>query len=271
MKSIIRRLIELLVKKYGYTLITTQRWDELKKLFIRDQTGDYITKCLSKLLKDSQVDCVFDVGANDGGFAEMLRNEVGYQGWIISFEPLPGLVRELAQKAAADPKWEVLPEALGRAAGEQVFHQMAGDVFSSFHLPDASQPAKYAVSNRVQHSLKVKVNTINELWPVIKQRLGVSTLLLKMDTQGYDLEVFAGASAQLEEIPVVLSELSCVRVYQNAPTYRESLDVYEAAGYVPAMLNAISFDQNHAAVEMDAILVKKLAACPPIGPVGVTG
>lgn len=256
MKSIVGQCLKKLLATQGYSLVPTKKWEEYKKVYVRDKIGGPAAKHLVKLLDTYPVDCVFDVGANDGGFAQMMRTEVGYQGWIISFEPLVEIAEELAKKAAADPKWEVMTDALGRDIGEKEFHQMAGDVFSSFYLPDPSQPAKYAESNKVLRSMAVKVNTINQLWPQIQKRLGVKTMLLKMDTQGFDSEVFAGADRCFDDIPLVMSEISFIRLYKEAQTFQESLDTFAAAGYVPAMLNPISYDDRQAAIEMDAILVR---------------
>ena len=258
MKALIRRLLENFVKQHGYVLMPAKHWHEYRKLSEQQKTSDAMTRCLQELVKSNGIDCVFDVGANDGGFVRTMRESVGYQGWIISFEALPDVAADLQRQAAGDPKWEVVCLAVGAEAGELAFHRMASDVFSSFLKPDASQPGKYNDSNKVVKSEMVKVETVNTLWPQFRQRLGATKLLLKSDTQGFDLKVFAGASQHLADIPVLVSELSCVRIYQDAPTYQESLQCYAASGYVPAMFVPISFDAGHAILEMDAVLVRKI-------------
>ena len=50
---------------------------------------------LRKLLAALKVDCVFDVGANVGQYASMLRHQAKYKGRIISFEPLSREFQEL--------------------------------------------------------------------------------------------------------------------------------------------------------------------------------
>lgn len=255
-KHIIRIFIEKIVRRYNYILIPKKKYEDLEKISKQKTFGSATQDCLFKLLNAYEIDCVFDVGANDGGFAEMLRNEIGYKGWIISFEPLTSLTQTLNNKSIHDEKWEIHTSALGRNVSNLPFHQMAGDVFSSFRLPAPNQPVKYSESNRVIQSTCIQVDTINNVWPSIKKRLNVKSMLLKMDTQGYDLEVFAGSELCQNDIPVVMSEISLIHIYQDTPTYRESLDAYESSGYIPAMLTPISFDDNLAAIEMDLILVK---------------
>ncbi|BBY20975.1 hypothetical protein MSTO_11800 [Mycobacterium stomatepiae] len=56
-------------------------------------------------LKSRQVDVVLDVGANSGQYAMGLRKR-GYQGRLVSFEPLAGPFSDLQSNAAKDPLWE---------------------------------------------------------------------------------------------------------------------------------------------------------------------
>ena len=75
---------------------------------------------LTRLFKHYAVDCVFDVGANDGQYARFLRRSVGYRGPIISYEPIPELARRMAERATAegDKHWHVEALALDREAGQ---------------------------------------------------------------------------------------------------------------------------------------------------------
>src|ERR1043166_278246 len=72
---------------------------------------------LRRFFHHFNVDCVFDVGANRGQYARMLRSTVGFQGDIISFEPVPELVNELEQISASDPHWHVAGIPLDREPG----------------------------------------------------------------------------------------------------------------------------------------------------------
>jgi len=63
---------------------------------------------MERLLASYGVDCVFDVGANTGQYAEGLRN-LGYKGRIISFEPLSAAHALLIENSRDDPEWVVAP------------------------------------------------------------------------------------------------------------------------------------------------------------------
>ncbi|WP_395747333.1 FkbM family methyltransferase [Prosthecobacter sp.] len=256
MKQMLRKVLEACVKRFGYSLVGTTRLGELTRMAAETKAAVSLETHLGRLLRHHRPDCVFDVGANDGGFAKMLRS-LGYEGWIVSFEPLPALVARLTELAAQDERWRVEPYALGAAESELNFHQMAGDVFSSFLKPESGQPEKYHDSNLIVRTLRVPVKTVDGVWQEMKAWLGVRTMMLKLDTQGYDLEVFKGAARSLGEIPLLMSELACVGIYQDAPDYLAALSRYAEAGYKPAILAPISFADDLRAIEMDGVFVRE--------------
>ena len=257
MKSVLRKILSLILQPFGYTLIGTNRMNTLYRMASETKAAVSLETHLARLLQQLRPDCVFDVGANDGGFARMLRS-LGFNGWIVSFEPLPKLVEELRKGAAQDEKWMVEPYALGAAEGTLTFNQMAGDVFSSFLSPGIGQPGKYKDSNLVIKTLQVPVKTVAQTWSDMKLKLGVKSLLLKMDTQGFDLEVFAGARSCLQDIPLIMSELTCIPLYENAPDYLTSIATFAVEGYQPAILAPISFTDDLRAIEMDGVFVKSI-------------
>ena len=50
------------------------------------------------------VDCVIDVGANAGQYGAFLRG-IGFNGWIVSFEPVKSVFEKLVESAKGDDKW----------------------------------------------------------------------------------------------------------------------------------------------------------------------
>jgi hypothetical protein len=67
---------------------------------------------LRRLAQQLQVDCVLDVGANRGQFALELR-DIGYEGRLISFEPISSEYSVPASHFENDPKWRGYRIALG--------------------------------------------------------------------------------------------------------------------------------------------------------------
>lgn len=240
----------------GYTIMRSEKYDRLRILENYKPSDSTFNEHLRQVFKRLNVACVLDVGANDGTYAESLRKGVGYEGWIHSFEPLPGRREELLSKSANDPRWVIHTCALGAESGEAEFNVTADDVFSSFLAPDAGQPAKYADSNRVSQKVKVKVSTVAEMLPEILKTCGGGPVYLKMDTQGFDLQVFAGAAPVISHIVGLQSELAFRTIYASAPDWKVMLDAVEKVGFLPSLLLPISFDHDISILEADGIFVR---------------
>src|SRR5262245_17998990 len=70
---------------------------------------------LRAFLRRYAVDCLFAVGPNLGQYHNLIRDEVGVAGPIVSFEPVTQSDARLKTLAAADKHWSVFDYALGSA------------------------------------------------------------------------------------------------------------------------------------------------------------
>jgi FkbM family methyltransferase len=177
------------------------------------------------------VDCVFDVGANGGQYATMLRERVGYRGFVVSFEPIPQLARELRDLARHDPKWFVEEAALDRAAGTAHFNVSAVSQFSSLHRSERAEVDLFDKDVAVVDRIEVTTTTLADELAKYRARLGFERPFLKMDTQGHDLAVAEGAGPALREFVGLQSELAIKRIYDGAPSYEEALHFYGTHGF----------------------------------------
>ena len=183
---------------------------------------------LQWFLDANEVDLVIDVGANQGQFAKRLRHT--YVGEIISFEPVSAAFARLARAAATNPRWTVHHCALGQDRYHS--HDPRGPeyVFSSLLVTNdfSRQRFQYSAAHS-QESVHVK-RLDDVLTPVIS-RTSPRRLFLKLDTQGYDLEVFNGLGQYADQVIVMQSELSLIPIYEGMPHWQaECIAVYEQAG-----------------------------------------
>src|SRR5579864_1371671 len=89
---------------------------------------------LKNVLGKLSINCVIDVGANQGQFGTLLRR-IGYRGWIISFEPVRASYEALDALAAKEKLWRVFPYALGAENERRQINVTDESVFSSFLAP----------------------------------------------------------------------------------------------------------------------------------------
>lgn len=209
---------------------------------------------LGRVLRQLNVDCVFDVGANRGGYGRMLRDYCDYSGRIISFEPAPDVFAELRAVACDDPLWETHDFALGRSEETmkfQVHHARNGSSF----LPVVEEDARSS-GNRVVQEIDVPVRTLNKVFPALREKFQFARPFLKMDTQGFDLEVFSGALDVVDSFVGLQSELSVQPFYEGAPLFRDSLKIYEQAGFVLTGFVPSNTDAGLRLREVDCIMAR---------------
>lgn len=182
-----------------------------------------------RLLERAGVDVVLDVGANTGQFATQMRADLGWQGRIVSFEPLAAAFATLAARAARDPLWDVHRHALGDTDGRAQIG-VAGNSYSSSLLDmlpahvDAAPESAYVGREAIAtHRLDTVADAVCP---------PPARLYLKMDVQGFERHVLAGAEATLPRAHVIQLEMSLAPLYAGAPTFGELHALLESKGLV---------------------------------------
>lgn len=209
---------------------------------------------LKKLIRLFEIDCIFDVGANNGQYAQMLRDHVRYTGHIVSFEPIPDCAAHLRELSRFDEKWHVEEAALSDRTGETSFNIMAYSEFSSLSKPIASDVDLSADGNEITESVQVRMDTIGNQFDVFQKRLGFRRPFLKMDTQGHDLFVARGAGDRLANFVALQSELSIVPIYAGMPNYSESIAFYESRGFKLSAFVPNNYGHFPRLIETDCIM-----------------
>ena len=214
-------------------------------------------QALRRFLHAFTIDCVFDVGANRGQYATMLRKDAGFRGTILSFEPNPDIFAELAKRAAQDGKWHVFNMALSDFDGNASFNIMAADQFSSLKKPSGEQDAVFADRNKVTRTVDMQCRRLESLMPQLRAAHGFARPFLKMDTQGHDLSVCEGAGAVLAQMQGVQTELGIRPIYEGGTGYRAMIDWLAERGFVPSAFFANNKGHFPLLVEMDGIFVNQ--------------
>jgi hypothetical protein len=115
--------------------------------------------------------------------------------------------------------------ALGEASGTAPIIVVPNQtVFNS--LLAAEVPLGKNLETEVVH-----IRRLDEVVPEIIVETGATRLFLKMDTQGYDLKCFTGASEVMDRILGLLSEVSVQPIYRGAPHYLAAMSEYEKSGF----------------------------------------
>jgi FkbM family methyltransferase len=188
---------------------------------------------LISVLEKYRVNCVLDVGANRGQYGLLLRS-LGYKGHIVSFEPVKSTFELLSAVSVRDAGWDVYNYALGSEDALKTIRVIKNSDLSSFLKPNAALDRMFVANGggKIEKEETVSIKCFDAVFSGIMEKVpGPVQFALKMDTQGYDLEVFRGAAGTLEKIAVLQSEISNIPLYNEAPDLLTALNMYSQKGF----------------------------------------
>lgn len=214
---------------------------------------------VAELLVNYEVNCVFDVGANKGQYGKQLR-DFGYRGRIVSFEPVPDALAKLRKAAERDRDWQVHPFALGRSTSVQEMH-LGWKTMNSLLEPSEYGQKRYKRFADTTSTTQVELRRLDEIMDEALEGIAEPRPFLKMDTQGFDMEVFAGAGERIGEFVGMQSEVAALQLYEGSPHMSEAIAAYEDAGFeITGMYPVTREGSTGRVVEFDCVLARAAAA-----------
>lgn len=188
---------------------------------------------------------IFDVGANRGSWAREARS-IWPRASLVLFEPNETLQQSL-NSVAQELSARVVPELIGATSGEVVnFNRMTDE-----HSTGSSVLSERSSVPRIVEKRSLK--TLDDYQEALEE-----PALLKMDVQGYELEVLRGAEQCLQLVEAVLMEVALIETIEGAPLLREILNFMEDRGFVAhdiAEMHRRPLD--NALSQIDLIFLKK--------------
>jgi len=164
---------------------------------------------------------VIDLGAGRGEWSR-LAYEVFPDADYALVEPLAERAAELATFCQKHPRMRHVPAAAGAAAGQTSF-DVSADLDGSGIYSAAAPNARRVVS----------VRTVDE----IVQALGLQPpFLLKLDTHGYELPIFAGATRTLADTTLLVVEVYNFQLSSTTVRFWELCAWLHEHGFLPADL-----------------------------------
>jgi FkbM family methyltransferase len=193
---------------------------------------------------------VLDAGASRGQFAAFACDRFPTAA-IVSFEPLSGS-RERLLRAVPAGRVTVHPVALGARSGEAALHVSRQDDSSSLLSIGERQGREFPGTEEARTEL-VAVRRLDEM-------LAAETIerpcLLKVDVQGFELEVLRGAERTLEQIDEILVECSFVELYRGQALAGEVVAHLVARGFRLAGVTSVQHGASGEALQADFRFVR---------------
>jgi FkbM family methyltransferase len=217
---------------------------------------------LQQLLKELNVNCVVDVGARIGDYAALCRR-LGYEGRIVSVEPATDNYRVLSERACGDSRWIVVQAALGSSGEQRALNIAAFTGLNSFLERNEYNVSLFGEAGRVVEREVVDIQRLDSVLPVHVADLPEPRIFLKIDTQGWDIEVMRGAGRVLPLVSALHVELAVRPIYEGAVTYLEALHQLEAEGFELSGLFPAVSEGGVRVVEFECFMTRPDLELPP--------
>lgn len=216
-------LFFLRIKKLIYVIFKPKSWIGLPLLVI---PGFEHSKIL-KLLKKQKLDLIIDIGSNKGQFtfvSKLFFPEVN----VLSFEALNSQFKKYQRLAAFFKNIKAYNYALG-SYQHKTRMNVASSPDSSSILPIKELQKRYFGIHETNMFEDIEIKILDE-W--IEEISKYSSILLKIDVQGYELEVLKGSKEVLKKINYLYIEASSVELYENQPLLKNIEDFLNSEGFI---------------------------------------
>jgi FkbM family methyltransferase len=174
------------------------------------------------------IENLLDVGANVGQFGLDIKRH-GFLHNIHSYEPVESAFQKLQRNSAKFANWNVEKLALGRAPGKHTINISGNDGLSTSFLKMGELHRRNFPESAYVSTEVVAIATVAS--ELAKKTLLFSSTALKADVQGFEYEVLLGVGAQLNEIPLILIEVSLAPLYDGEPELIELLNLLQKNGH----------------------------------------
>ena len=192
---------------------------------------------------------VIDVGANKGQFAAFAM-ATWPEAKLYCFEPLPGPRAKLT--AVTGGKARIFDCALGTEDGHAEMHIASRDDSSSLLPLGERQKSLYNMTET--SALRVPVHRLDACLPASSL---ARASLLKIDVQGFELQVLKGGAELLGAVDVVYAELSLVELYSGQALANEVIALLEGHGLTLAGVYNQALGQGGEAVQADFLFTRR--------------
>jgi len=197
---------------------------------------------------------IVDVGAASGDTALTLANAFP-DAPVYCFEPIPAAFQELRRQTAEHRRIIAKQVGLASSAGEGTMFLTHRITSSSLLRPVVDIHDSYLAANlRAQREQSITLSTLDSELEAVG-----SINLMKLDVQGYELEVLKGGPLTLRRTNMVLVEMQNHNIYQQAPRYYE-VDAYLREAGFRLFSTTPSIVRNRKTYEWDAIYVNESIA-----------
>lgn len=203
-------------------------------------------------LGTQKISTVIDIGANVGQFSLVARF-LFCNATIYAFEPIGSAAVKFQSIFGSDPKVHFFQTAIGTTPAELEMH-VSKSVDSSSLLPIGRKQSEIFSGTEESHLEMVNVAPLDVLLDGVEL---ADQVLLKIDVQGYELEVLRGCENLLNRFMAVYVECSFEELYEGQALAYEVIDWIHQRGFYLARIGSMTYDKQGMSVQSDFLFLRR--------------
>jgi FkbM family methyltransferase len=193
---------------------------------------------------------ILDVGGADGVTAVKFH-ETFKSAKVYVFEPIEDNATGLKKNILPFKRITFFQKALGSEKKQTEIHITKRVTSSSLFPVNTAELREDYMSSQLVPERKQKVE-LDRVDNIVQP--GETVLVMKLDVQGFELEVLKGAEKTLKHTKLVMAELQNHRLYEGAPMYYD-IDAFLRKNNFTLLQNVPSLREGHKQLEWDAIYI----------------
>jgi FkbM family methyltransferase len=193
-------------------------------------------------------DLVIDCGANSGQWGSIIKKEFPKIN-LISFEPISIAFEALKSRTQKSEYWEAHQLALSAHSGSTRM-QLASNGGMSTSLNRPSLHTHVHPEIRFTKGEEVAVTTLDQF------KFPAQKIFLKIDVQGHEADVLAGAVELMKSVVLIELESSFTPLYDSEIPHHELIAGLFRRGFIPLNFGNVHQDSKGRIWQLDTLLVR---------------
>ena len=241
------KLFFLRIKKIFYLIIKPRSLIAFYKFVL----PSFEHRTVLKLLQKRHLDLIIDVGSNKGQFT--FASKIYFPNvTIISFEALKSEFKKYINLISSFKKIKAYNYALGNIKKITKMNIASSPDSSSLLKMNDLQIKEFGTYETKLYE-EIEVRRLDEWLDQIKS---FKSILMKIDVQGFELEVLKGSKQVLKYIDYLYIEASSVELYKNQPLIENIKDfLFKEGFFLEGSFNQ-SYGKNNKLIQGDYLFSK---------------
>lgn len=195
---------------------------------------------------------IIDAGANSGQFSKA-ASYFFPEAKLDSFEPLPDMYPIIEKKFRNNPNITTHNVALGNENGTIKFNKNKYGHISSI-MEISEENIHYPKQQNDLDQINVGIKRLDDIFP---PQTIQRPALLKLDVQGYEMEVLKGGDETMKQIDYIVIEANMEQLYKGQASFTEMNKFLNGNGFeLEAMLD-FSLGSKNKYIEIDLLYKKR--------------